>query len=116
MSARRISILSAVLLAAAWSAMLSGPRAHLGRAVAETDPPGKTLADKPPAPSAADSLCEDGRVGRIVEVQGVVLIKPPMQRRWTPVCGPGILQPGDWVRTDARGANAVELRLTTGRA
>src|SRR5262249_9463857 len=32
-------------------------------------------------------------------------------QRWTPVQTNLVLLPGDWVRTDARGANAVALRV-----
>ena len=63
-------------------------------------------ADKP-----APTLSLDGRVGKVIDAQGVVSIKPKMAKRWTPVVGAGPLMPGDWVRTDLRGANAVALRL-----
>jgi len=58
-----------------------------------------------------DTLTEDGRIGKVTDAQGIVSIKPVMHRRWTPVSGPVILKPGDWLRTDVRGANAVSLRL-----
>ncbi len=58
-----------------------------------------------------DTLTEDGRVGKVTDVQGVVSIKPVMHERWTPVGPQLILKPGDWLRTDLRGANAVEVRL-----
>ena len=56
----------------------------------------------------------DGRIGKVTDVQGTVAVKPVMQRRWTPVANSAILQPGDWLRTDARGANAVAVRLVNG--
>ncbi len=58
-----------------------------------------------------DTLTEDGRVGNVTDVQGVVAVKPVMHERWTPLAGRLLLQPGDWLRTDARGANAAALRL-----
>jgi len=58
-----------------------------------------------------DTLTEDGRIGKVTDAQGIVALRPVMARRWTPVAGPAILQPGDWLRTDARGANAVAVRL-----
>jgi tetratricopeptide (TPR) repeat protein len=58
-----------------------------------------------------DTLTEDGRVGKVTDAQGVVTLKPVMHQRWTPVSGPVVLKPGDWVRADARGANAAALRL-----
>ena len=58
-----------------------------------------------------DTLTEDGRVGKVTDVQGIVSVKPVMHRRWTPVATHMLVKPGDWVRTDVRGANAVTLRL-----
>jgi hypothetical protein len=58
-----------------------------------------------------DTLTEDGRVGKITDLQGVVSVKPVMHERWTPVSGPLPLKPGDYVQTDVRGANAGTLRL-----
>ena len=58
-----------------------------------------------------DTLTEDGRIGKVSDVQGMVSIKPVMAERWTPVCGNILLRPGDWLRTDLRGANAVAARL-----
>ena len=60
-----------------------------------------------------DTLTEDGRIGKVSDVQGMVSIKPVMAERWTPVCGSLLLRPGDWLRTDLRGANAVAARLTS---
>ncbi len=70
--------------------------------------------DAPVAPEkfvVRDTLTEDGRIGMIAEVQGLVLLKPVMHDRWTTVCGKTLLQPGDWVRTDNRGANAAVVKL-----
>jgi predicted Zn-dependent protease len=61
--------------------------------------------------AVSDTLTEDGRIGKLTDVQGIVTIKPVMHERWTPVRGNLLLKPGDWVRTDVRGANAVGLRL-----
>ena len=60
------------------------------------------------------SLSKDGRIGKITESQGMVLLRPKTNRRWTPVYGPMTVKPGDWVRTDVRGANAVSLILSSG--
>jgi Flp pilus assembly protein TadD len=59
----------------------------------------------------ADTLTEDGRIGKVNDVQGIVSLKPVLHERWTPVHEHLVLRPGDWVRTDARGANAAALRL-----
>ena len=63
--------------------------------------------------AVSDTLTEDGRVGKLTSVQGMVSLKPLTQQRWSPVCETMILRPGDWLRTDVRGANAVSLRLTS---
>ncbi len=60
-----------------------------------------------------DTLTEDGRIGKVSDLQGMVSVKPVMAERWTPVCGNLLLRPGDWLRTDLRGANAVAARLTS---
>ncbi|MGA2061934.1 MAG: VIT domain-containing protein [Thermoguttaceae bacterium] len=73
------------------------------------------LATDQPAPEdifiVGDALTEDGRIGKISDVQGIVGLKPVMANRWTPVAARLVLKPGDWIRTDPRGANAVALRL-----
>jgi hypothetical protein len=58
-----------------------------------------------------DTLTEDGRIGKLTDWQGLVALQPVGQRRWTPVTGQTLLRPGDWLRTDVRGANAAELQL-----
>jgi hypothetical protein len=58
-----------------------------------------------------NTLTEDGRIGKVTDSQGMVSIKPVMAERWTPVCGKILLKPGDWLRTDLRGANALAARL-----
>jgi predicted Zn-dependent protease len=58
-----------------------------------------------------DTLTEDGRVGKITDLQGVVAVKAVLHQRWTPVSTHLIIKPGDWLRTDLRGANAADLRL-----
>lgn len=65
----------------------------------------------PKKPSVEDTLTDDGRVGKVVDVQGVVGLKPVMNQRWTPLREHTLIKPGDWIRTDVRGANAVELSL-----
>ena len=61
--------------------------------------------------AVSNTLSEDGRVGKVVDVQGVVSVKPMNYGRWTPVRPNVLLMPGDWVRADVRGANAATLRL-----
>ncbi len=66
--------------------------------------------------AVSKSLSEDGRIGSIGDAQGIVVLRPRLAKRWTPVSRETILQPGDWVRTEVRGANAVKLSLTNGVA
>src|SRR5439155_10243042 len=61
--------------------------------------------------AALSSLSEDGRVGKVVDTQGVVTVKPLNADRWTPVGANFVVMPGDWVRTDTRGANAAAVKL-----
>jgi hypothetical protein len=61
-----------------------------------------------------DTLTSDGRLGKISEVQGLVVLRPMFRRRWTVVVGQRLLKTGDWVRTDQRGANAVGFELVNG--
>ena len=65
-------------------------------------------------PAAAGSLADDGRIGLLVDSQGVTSVKPKMASRWTPVMGEMLVLPGDWLRTGARGANALHVRTGSG--
>ena len=105
---------AAVLLAVAVGLSLRTSRASqatLGHVLERFD----VLAmNQPMAPEklvVRPTLTEDGRVGKVADVQGLVSVKPVMHQRWTPVTTNLLLKPGDWVRTDLRGANAVALRL-----
>ena len=60
------------------------------------------------------SLSEDGRIGKVTNRQGIVLLRPKLNRRWTPISKQMRLKPGDQLRTDVRGANAVAAQLTSG--
>ncbi|MEX0717093.1 MAG: VIT domain-containing protein [Planctomycetaceae bacterium] len=61
----------------------------------------------------AGALSEDGRIGKVIDVQGIVALRPPLARRWTPVAGPLLVKPGDWLRCDVRGANAASIALAS---
>jgi len=61
----------------------------------------------------AKSLTEDGRIGKIIDAQGLVVLRPALAQRWTPVGREARLKPGDWLRTDIRGANAAKVRLSS---
>ena len=62
-------------------------------------------------PLHAGSLANDDRIGKIVDSQGIASIKPRLHRRWTLVADNFLLKPGDWLRTDVRGANALRAKL-----
>ena len=59
------------------------------------------------------NLTDDGRIGKVTDTQGVVLLRPVGVRRWTPLHRQLLIRPGDWVRTEIRGANATTLALTS---
>jgi len=59
---------------------------------------------------------DDGRVGSVLDLQGVAMVRPVGRQRWTPLSPRSLLMPGDQVKTFARGAHAVEMRLVGGGA
>lgn len=59
-------------------------------------------------------LSEQNRIGKIIDSQGIVSLRPLGASRWTPLVGPTVLQPKDRVRTDKRGANAITIELASG--
>ncbi|MEX2287409.1 MAG: VIT domain-containing protein [Planctomycetaceae bacterium] len=61
----------------------------------------------------AKALTEDGRIGKVSDAQGIVVLRPMLAKRWTPICRETLLKPGDWLRTDVRGANAVRVTLSS---
>ena len=61
----------------------------------------------------AKSLTDDGRIGKVSDAQGIVVVRPVLAQRWTPICREMALRAGDWLRTDIRGANAVKVRLSS---
>ncbi len=65
----------------------------------------------------AKSLTEDGRIGKVSDAQGVVVLRPMLAKRWTPVCRETLLKPGDWLRTEsARGKRGQGHAFVRGRA
>ena len=58
-------------------------------------------------PSLKDSFVK----AKVVDIQGLSSIRPKMGQRWTLTEIGFDLKAGDWVRTDSRGANALQLRL-----
>ena len=61
-----------------------------------------------------DPKPDPGRAGTVVDRQGTALVRPVGRERWTPLWQRSPLFAGDQVRTEARGANAVELTLMQG--
>ena len=53
-------------------------------------------------------------IGNVTDFKGVTSVRPTMASRWTPIAEDVPLQAGDWLRTDVRGANAVQARLRDG--
>jgi predicted Zn-dependent protease len=52
--------------------------------------------------------------GKVADCQGVCSLRAKSQDRWTPIAQGMLLDKGDWIRTDARGANVLEVRLAGG--
>lgn len=48
---------------------------------------------------------------KVTDCQGVCSLQPRLQERWTPLDTGMLLDKGDWIRTDPRGANALQIRL-----
>lgn len=92
------------------------------RSVAAVDPQPKgaeaaanvAAAAEAPGEKPNESLSDDGRIGTAVDVQGLVLIRPPLRERWSPLRHDAPLGDRDRIRTDVRGANAVKLHLAGG--
>lgn len=57
---------------------------------------------------------DPGRAGSVLDLQGIVLVRPVGRERWTALRPQSPLWTGDLVRTEARGANAVEIALQNG--
>jgi tRNA A-37 threonylcarbamoyl transferase component Bud32/predicted Zn-dependent protease len=55
-----------------------------------------------------------GDIGRVTDAQGVVSVRARGGDRWSLATPGGALLPGDWLRTDMRGANALRVRLSGG--
>lgn len=68
----------------------------------------------PDANSAQDTLTQDTHVGTVFDRQGTALVRPVGRERWTPLAPRARLLPGDQVRTEPRGANALEVELAGG--
>ncbi len=67
-----------------------------------------------PRTGVAGTLKDDGRAGIVTAVQGVAVVRPVGRERWTPLDERALVFPGDVVRTEARGANALEVRTKGG--
>ena len=61
----------------------------------------------------SETLSEDGRIGKVVAAQGIISLRPLTHSRWTPVFRQMLVKPGDWFRTDVRGANAAAVATTS---
>jgi hypothetical protein len=64
--------------------------------------------------AVADGLAEDGRVGVVIDRQGLVFVRAAGRARWTPLAARDLVYPGDRLRTETRGPNALDLRLKGG--
>ena len=103
-----VALPAAFLLIGAWpwSRLGAGDAADSSSAAKDAAP-----STTPQPKAAADGRIKDERIGKLTDVQGSVAVRPAMSSRWTPVSEGMSLNPGDWVRTDRRGANAASFRL-----
>lgn len=62
----------------------------------------------------AIKLAYDASLGKIVDRDGLAQVKPINGRRWTLATRNAPIEAGDWIKTDALGAHAVEVRLKDG--
>ncbi|MDD2599135.1 MAG: VIT domain-containing protein [Kiritimatiellae bacterium] len=53
-------------------------------------------------------------LGKITDCQGVAALRPLVQERWTPLATGVLVDSGDLIRCEKRGANAVRLRFNEG--
>lgn len=69
----------------------------------------------PPRDGAAGpAAAASGDVGSILDREGAAARRPVLADRWGPADEHGHLAPGDWLKTGARGANALRIKLTSG--
>ncbi len=59
-------------------------------------------------------LSEDTSLGKVVDREGNAVLKPILGDRWAVAEENMPLMPGDWVKTGARGANALQVKLKSG--
>ena len=62
----------------------------------------------------AGHLTKDGRLGKVTDVDGIVILRPMARERWTSVKPQMLLKVGDWLRTNNNGANACAIELEGG--
>ncbi len=60
------------------------------------------------------NLAYDPTLGKIADRDGLAYVKPVNGGRWTLAERNSRIETGDWIKTGARGANAVEVRLKDG--
>jgi predicted Zn-dependent protease len=53
-------------------------------------------------------------LGKIKDCQGVSALRPAVQERWTPLAEGLFVDAGDLIRSEKRGANAVQVRFSNG--
>jgi Tfp pilus assembly protein PilF len=61
-----------------------------------------------------EPLSADSSLGKVADREGNGMFKPAMADRWAVAEENTLLMAGDWVKTAARGANALQLRMKTG--
>ncbi len=68
-----------------------------------------------PGPAASqDAPAPAGPVGKITDREGTAARRGLTDPRWTPADARALVLPGDWLKTAARGANALDVALDGG--
>ena len=71
-------------------------------------------AQEPAAGDESVSVKDDAYAGVVVDREGIALRKPILAQRWTSAEPHLGIEPGAWIRTGTRGANALLLELSSG--
>lgn len=64
--------------------------------------------------ASQDPLSADASVARVLDAEGVVARRAVLAPRWSGIPARIPLEAGDWLKTGARGANALRLRMAGG--
>ena len=76
--------------------------------------PDESMPDEGQPSRPQEPLSADHDAGRVLDREGVASRKAVMADRWGPADARTAIEPGDWLKTGTRGANALAARLAGG--